>query len=147
MHALLRGDATHLTRWAQSLALPSDRVTFFNFLASHDGIGLNPRAAFCPREIDFLVERCQAHGGFISHKHTAAGSKIPYEMNIVYFDAVNDRRPRSRCRCRLTALVSETILLALRGCRASTSIRSSARATTARAALSAGINRRINRRS
>ena len=25
LHALLRGDATHLTRWAQSLTLPSDR--------------------------------------------------------------------------------------------------------------------------
>ena len=41
-HTLRTGDATRLRRWAQTLELPSERVTFFNFLASHDGIGLNP---------------------------------------------------------------------------------------------------------
>ena len=91
LHALLRGDASHLTRWAATLKAPSGRTTFFNFLASHDGIGLNPaRGILPPAEIDFLVERCQAHGGFINFKHNAEGSKSPYEMNIVYFDAVND---------------------------------------------------------
>jgi sucrose phosphorylase len=84
LHALLRGDATHLTRWAATLKTPSDRTTFFNFLASHDGIGVNPARGILPAtEIDFLVERCQAHGGFISYQHVADGSKIPYEMNVV----------------------------------------------------------------
>ena len=71
LHAFLRGDATHLTRWASTLKAPSDRTTFFNFLASHDGIGLNPARGILPTaEIDFLVERCQAHGGFINPTST-----------------------------------------------------------------------------
>jgi sucrose phosphorylase len=68
LHALLRGDAAHLARWAATLQTPSKRTTFFNFLASHDGIGVNPARGILPApEIDFLVERCQAHGGFISY--------------------------------------------------------------------------------
>ncbi len=31
-----------LSNWATELTLPSNRTTFFNFLASHDGIGINP---------------------------------------------------------------------------------------------------------
>ena len=41
LHAFQSGSAETLTRWAQSLELP-EGATFFNFLASHDGIGLNP---------------------------------------------------------------------------------------------------------
>src|SRR3990172_2889911 len=37
LHTLRTGNARVLSAWAASLALPSNRVTFFNFLASHDG--------------------------------------------------------------------------------------------------------------
>jgi glucosylglycerate phosphorylase len=50
-----------LAAWARTLELPSDGVTFFNFLASHDGIGLNPaRGLLTPAEIEALVA---ARGG------------------------------------------------------------------------------------
>jgi glucosylglycerate phosphorylase len=39
LHSYLTGSAAHLTGWAHKLSLPSTQVTFFNFLASHDGIG------------------------------------------------------------------------------------------------------------
>ena len=42
LHALRTGDARVLSEWASGLILPSEQTTFFNFLASHDGIGLNP---------------------------------------------------------------------------------------------------------
>ena len=117
LHALLRGDATHLTRWATTLKAPSDRTTFFNFLASHDGIGLNPaRGILPPAEIDFLVERCQAHGGFINYKHNADGSKSPYEMNIVYFDAVNDPAAGESLETQVNRfMVAQAIMLSLAG--------------------------------
>jgi sucrose phosphorylase len=147
MHALLRGDATYLTRWAQSLALPSDRVAFFNFLASHDGIGLNPARGLLPEsEIDFLVERCQAHGGFISYKHTAAGSKTPYEMNIVFFDAVNNPSAAEPLQTQVDRfLVSQAILLALRGLPGIYFHSLFGSHNDREAALSTGISRRINR--
>src|SRR6202008_2965974 len=77
--------------WAASLERPTDQVTFFNFLASHDGIGLNPARGLLPEaEIDALVERVQAHGGLVSYKHNADGSRSPYELNVNYFDALSD---------------------------------------------------------
>lgn len=147
LHALLRGDATHLTRWAQSLTLPGDQVTFFNFLASHDGIGLNPARGILPEsEIAFLVERCQAQGGFINYKHNADGSKSPYEMNVVYFDAVNDPATRESRETQVDRfLVAHAIMLALRGLPALYFHSLFGSRNDREAALATGINRRINR--
>lgn len=91
LHTFASGDTTRLTQWAQSLALPSKRVAFFNFLASHDGIGVNPaRGILSPAEIDALVARTLAHGGLISYKHLPDRSQVPYEMNINFFDALSN---------------------------------------------------------
>ena len=56
LHTFHTGNATALTQWAASLdatlRIETD-VTFFNFLASHDGIGLNPaRGILRDDEID-----------------------------------------------------------------------------------------------
>lgn len=91
LHAFRTGDARTLSRWASTLELPSKRVTFFNFLASHDGIGLNPaRGILAETEIDALVQRAQAHGGLVSFRNNPDGTTSPYELNINYFDALND---------------------------------------------------------
>jgi glucosylglycerate phosphorylase len=91
LHTLATGDATALSRWAATLDLPSDGVTFFNFLASHDGIGVNPvRGILSESEIDALVARAPAHGGYVSYKQNSDGSKSPYELNVNYFDALSD---------------------------------------------------------
>jgi sucrose phosphorylase len=90
LHTLLHGNATKLTGWARTLVLPSDRVTLFNFLASHDGIGLNPaRGILSNAEIDALVARTLERGGLISYKHLPDRSQVPYEMNINFFDALS----------------------------------------------------------
>ncbi len=90
LHTLQTGDARTLSQWAATLTLPSKRTTFFNFLASHDGIGLNPaRGILSNREVDALVERMLAVGGFINYKHNSDGSRSPYEMNVNYFDALS----------------------------------------------------------
>jgi len=91
LHAYLTGSAARLSKWAQNLSLPSTQVTFFNFLASHDGIGLNPaRGILSDAQIDAMVERIQAHGGLVSSKTNPDGSVSPYELNISYFDALSD---------------------------------------------------------
>lgn len=91
LNAFHTGDARTLSRWASALTLPSKRVTCFNFLASHDGIGLNPvRGVLRDDEIDALVARTLAHGGLVSYKNNLAGAPSPYELNINYFDALND---------------------------------------------------------
>ncbi len=91
LHTFRTGDASILSQWASGLALPSEQTTFFNFLASHDGIGLNPaREILKPADIDALVAQTLSHGGLISYKQNADGSQSPYELNISYFDALSN---------------------------------------------------------
>ena len=91
LHTFHTGDARSLSDWARTLTLPSDKTTFFNFLASHDGIGLNPaRCILSNADIDSLVNKVIEHGGLISYKHNADGTQSPYEMNINYFDALSN---------------------------------------------------------
>lgn len=117
LHSFATGNAAKLTRWAQSLALPSDRVTFFNFLASHDGIGLNPaRGILSDAEIDALVRRALDHSGLISCKEMPDGSQVPYELNLNYLDALSN--PTQGESAELAArkfLTAHTILLSLQG--------------------------------
>ncbi len=91
LHSFKVGDATRLSAWAAGLRLPSSQVTFFNFLASHDGIGLTPaRGILSDAEIEGLVEQVRTHGGLVSSRNMPDGSQIPYELNISYFDALSD---------------------------------------------------------
>ncbi len=92
LHTFHTGDARVLSNWAKTLTLPSNKTTFFNFLASHDGIGLNPaRGILTNEEIDSLVDKALEHGGLVSFKHNADGTQSPYEMNINYFDALKSK--------------------------------------------------------
>ena len=117
LHSLATGNAEALTRWAAGLELPSGQVTFFNFLASHDGIGVNPvHGILSDSDIDGLVQRVEAHGGFISYKQNPDGSRSPYELNINFFDALSDpaaKEPEDRQAARFIS--AQAIMLALRG--------------------------------
>jgi glycosidase len=118
LHSVATGDARKLSRWAASLSMPSDRVTFFNFLASHDGIGLNAaRGILSEAEIDALVRHARDHGGFVSLKQNADGSQSPYELNINYFDALSD--PGNRAEPIETQvdrfMAAQAVMLALAG--------------------------------
>ncbi|MFP4703908.1 MAG: sugar phosphorylase [Spirochaetota bacterium] len=114
LDAFLREDATKLTRWAAELKRPSDEVTFFNFLASHDGIGLLPaRGILSEEEIGTMIETVKARGGRISYKATPDG-RIPYEMNVNYLSAVTDGNLPTEQRAR-AFLCSQAIMLALSG--------------------------------
>jgi glucosylglycerate phosphorylase len=117
LHTLRTGDATALSDWAGTLSLPSDNTTFFNFLASHDGIGLNPtRGILSPDDIDSLVGQTLDHGGLISYKTNPDGSQSPYEMNINYFDALSDPLSHEPLELQVGRfMASQAIMLCLRG--------------------------------
>lgn len=117
LHSMATGSAAALTRWAATLEAPSRGTTFFNFLASHDGIGVNPvRGILSDGEIDALVRLAPAHGGYVSYKHNPDGSSSPYELNVNYFDALSDPaadEPEEARIRRFTA--AHGIMLALPG--------------------------------
>jgi sucrose phosphorylase len=118
LHTFRTGDTRALSQWAAGLQRASDRTTFFNFLASHDGIGVQPaRGLISEDDIQALVELAQAHGGYVSYKNNSDGSRSPYELNITYFDAITHpdvtaHNPGLACRRFLCA---QAIMLAFVG--------------------------------
>jgi sucrose phosphorylase len=117
LHAFHTGDARTLSDWAKTLILPSNKTTFFNFLASHDGIGLNPaRGILSDAEIDSLVNKVIEHGGLISYKHNADGTQSPYEMNINYFDALSNPNGNEPLELQVSRFIAaQSIMLSLIG--------------------------------
>ena len=117
LHAFATGNASQLTTWAASLSPISDQATFFNFTASHDGIGLRPvEGILNPSEVQALAERAQRHGGRVSYKANSDGTQSPYELNITYFDALSN--PEANESPALQAqrfIASQAIALSLMG--------------------------------
>lgn len=112
--ALIREDPSHLASWAGSLKAPGPGRCFFNFCASHDGIGLTPaRGILSDAERDQLIASVQAHGGLVSYKATPSG-QVPYELNINYLSAVADPALPADQRAR-RFLLSQAIMLAFAG--------------------------------
>jgi sucrose phosphorylase len=91
LHTLQTGDSTKIIDWMTNLETCSPTTTFFNFLASHDGIGVRPvEGILDAQQVNRLIEVVQQNGGRVSYKNNADGSQSPYELNINYFDAISD---------------------------------------------------------
>jgi sucrose phosphorylase len=115
LHTLQTGDARRLSKWATNLEAPLS-ATFFNFIASHDGIGVRPaEGLLSPDQIQALANRTLAHKGQVSYKANPDGSKSVYELNITLFDALNDPgNPQPDVDVR-RFLASQVIMLSLAG--------------------------------
>ncbi|GHV35968.1 sucrose phosphorylase [Spirochaetia bacterium] len=89
LFSFLMQDASRLTEWAASLEPTGKDTAYFNFLASHDGIGLRPvEGLLSDAERDFMVRETLARGGQIGYRSLSDGSEVPYELNINYLDAI-----------------------------------------------------------
>ena len=84
-------DCEKLSVWAENLEKISDQATYFNFLDSHDGIGLMAvKKILSAKEIEMMALKVLEHGGYISYKANGDGSLTPYELNITWFSAINN---------------------------------------------------------
>lgn len=116
LHAFLSGDAGKLSAWAATLQPPAAGASFFNFIASHDGIGVLPaRGILSDAELHALVERTVAHGGRVSVRSLPDGSQTPYELNITLYDFLNPPGRPDPDVDVARFLASQAILLALGG--------------------------------
>jgi glycosidase len=117
LHTIQTQNSRALSTWAAGLTLPSPQTTFFNFLASHDGIGVNPaRGILLEEEIDALIQRAIDHGGLVSYKDDVSGKQIPYELNINYFDALSDPHSEESLIIQVDRfMTAQAIMLALVG--------------------------------
>ena len=91
LYSLATGNARVFSEWAQTLVPPSPQTAFFNFTASHDGIGVRPLEGILPAsQIAWLANRVRLNGGQVSERCNPDGSNSPYELNITYLDALKD---------------------------------------------------------
>ncbi len=111
-------NALKLSMWAKSLEETplTEGTTYFNFLASHDGIGVRPiEGILTADERDLMLETVIKHGGRISFKSNSDGSKAPYELNINYMDALTDPSSTDNKKRSDKFLAAQSILLSVAG--------------------------------
>ncbi len=112
LHTFRTGDPTALASWAAGLSTPPG-TCFFNFIASHDGIGLRAvEETLAPADQQALVELATARGGFVSYRDED-GSSVPYELNINLLDALSSSETDGLAVGRL--LAAHSIMFALAG--------------------------------
>lgn len=114
-YSTLSGNTEKLTEWASTLEVPSDKVCFFNFTASHDGVGVRPVSNILDKdELEFLVSKAKEHGGLVSYRALDDGSQAPYEINCNYLDLLTDPEESDEIRVK-RFLLSQAVMLAMPG--------------------------------
>ncbi len=116
LEAMLAQDAVPLKRWLLDLEAAPPGTTYFNFTASHDGVGVRPLEGLISEErFSALVDAAKRRGGLVSTMRNSDGRDTPYELNITYLDALSDpKNPDPQWHCR-RFLTSQAIMLSLRG--------------------------------
>ncbi len=102
VNTLLTGNSHHLKLWLMSMPPAQLGTTYFNFIASHDGMGLRPvEGILGDDETQVLVDTLQGFGGRISWRalENEQGEAIikPYEINISLFDALQGTTKGKDC--------------------------------------------------
>jgi sucrose phosphorylase len=117
LHSFHNADARLLSEWAGKLEPPSATTSFFNFLDSHDGIGvMGARGILSDEQIDAMCRLVEERGGFVSMKTASDGSEVPYELNITWFSAVNPEDVGESADLQVNRFIaSRAVALVLRG--------------------------------
>lgn len=115
LHTLIDGDAHILAEWINSLPPMASRTAFFNFTASHDGVGVRPvEGILTPGQLAALIAHVERMGGRVSYKANSDGSQSPYELNIAYVDAAGAPDLGDEMHIR-RFLLTQAVMLALAG--------------------------------
>ena len=89
VNSLITGSCRHLKTWMMSMPPAQNGTTYFNFIASHDGLGLRPAEGLLDDgEINQLVSTLESFGGKISWRALDNGVNKPYEINITLYSAL-----------------------------------------------------------
>jgi len=113
LHTLVSGSAKRLTDWVEGL---ESTGIFFNFIASHDGIGMLPaHGILTDEEIQNVIDQVSHHGGLLSHRSNPDGSRTVYELNTTLYDALNDPNNPDPTVDINRFLASQVILMSLAG--------------------------------
>ena len=116
LDAFSHADATYLRAWLNDLEATVPGTTFFNFTASHDGVGVRPLEGLVPpKRIASLVEAMRTRGSLVNTRRREDGTDVPYELNITYVDALTpDDSADTEFHVR-RFLATQALMLAVRG--------------------------------
>ncbi|MDR7073257.1 alpha-amylase family glycosyl hydrolase [Fictibacillus barbaricus] len=147
LHTLTTHDASKLTNWAKTIEKVSDKATYFNFLASHDGIGMRPTEGILTEDERFaLAEKVLENGGRVSYKSNPDGTESPYELNINYMDALINKEEDTNEDIQVQKmLAAHSVLFSVMGVPAVYYHSLLGSGNDYEGLASSGINRRINR--
>jgi sucrose phosphorylase len=83
------GDSTAIRKWSMGMPPAKDNTSYFNFIASHDGIGLRPtEGILTDKERDTLVDIMTDFGGQTTKRKKVDNTESVYEINISLLDAL-----------------------------------------------------------
>lgn len=147
LYTLTTHDSGKLTDWAKTIGKVSENATYFNFLASHDGIGMRPtEGILTEEEKKLLVNKVVENGGRVSYKNNPDGSQSVYELNINYSDALVNKGEDVTEELKVQKmLAAHSILLSFVGVPAIYYHSLLGSQNDQRGVEESGINRRINR--
>jgi len=115
LHTFYAGDASRLLKWASQIQDISNKTTFFNVLATHDGLGVVPVTnILTDKEITDIANDVKEKGGYVSCKSVKDGTEKPYEMNITYYSAIADSKNSEELNIK-KFIASQAIILSLIG--------------------------------
>jgi len=116
IYTLITGNCRHLKSWIMSMPPAQNGTTYFNFIASHDGVGLRPLdGLLSDEEKHHMVETMQQFGAKVSYRRTEEGEDKPYEINISLFDALKGNVDGADTHQIQRFICAHTIMLALEG--------------------------------
>lgn len=114
LHTLMSQNSEIFSTWLLELKSPKNKF-FFNFLASHDGIGLRGAEGYLDttdlKNLEFL---CKKNGGKVSYKTGLNGKKKVYELNCTWGSMLHSSELSDEMNAQ-KFLLSHAILLALNG--------------------------------
>ena len=115
MYSFLSGDASYLTDWAKKLETAMPGRAYFNFLSSHDGIGVRPvESVLDDKQLQTMIDHTVKTGGRVGYRNMPDGSQKPYELNVNYLSAVTDPEDSDDVKAQ-KFMAAESIPLSLLG--------------------------------
>lgn len=145
LYSFINENADKLQNWADGINPISKQTTYFNFLASHDGIGMRPtEGLLTDEERQTIVDRIEENYGKVSFKNNADGTRSIYELNINFSDALRAKNDNDQLAAK-KMIAAHNILLSVVGVPAIYYHSIFGSRGDLEAAKQSGINRRINR--
>ena len=107
-------EIVHIKTWMMSMPPAREGRSYFNFIASHDGVGLRPTEGLLnEKERKLMLKTLKKFGATITSRMNVDKKESPYEANISLYDAFKGTFKSSNNKYQVNRMLSaHTILLA-----------------------------------